>query len=148
VYQEVSFMSENNVFLDSNILIYAYDISAGEKNEIAKNLVMELWNSRRGTISTQVIQEFFVNITSKIPKPIDADTAEIIIRDLLYWKVLVNDETSILEAIRIHKKHEFSFWDALILQSAVKGGAEILYTEDMTHGQVVEGIHILNPFLV
>lgn len=143
----MNFMSESKAFLDSNILIYAYDVSSGEKNEIAKNLVMELWNSRKGIISTQVIQEFFVNITNKVPRPIDVDTAEIIIKDLLYWEVLVNDEASILEAIKIHKKHEFSFWDAMILQAAVKGGAELLYTEDMTHGQVVQGVHILNPFL-
>lgn len=143
----MSFMSENKAFLDSNILIYAYDVSSGKKNEVAKNLVMELWNSRKGIISIQVIQEFFVNITCKVPKPIDVDTAEIIIKDLLYWEIFVNNETSILEAIKIHKKYKFSFWDAMILQAAVKGGAELLYTEDMTHGQVVHGVHILNPFL-
>ena len=95
-----------------------------------------MWDSGKGILSTQVIQEFFVNITSKIQKPVDVNSAELIVKDLLQWDIFVNDEDSILKAIEICKRHSFSFWDALILQAAVRGGAERLYTEDMTHGQV------------
>ncbi|MBD3414295.1 MAG: PIN domain-containing protein [Candidatus Aminicenantes bacterium] len=139
-------MSENRVFLDTNILIYAYDTSAGPKNHTAKDILMRLWDSKKGMISTQVIQEFFVTVTCKIKKPIDIDTAKVIIKDLLLWQLFVNDESSILKAIDIHEEHQFSFWDAMILQAAVNGGAELLYTEDMTHGQVVQGVRIVNPF--
>lgn len=139
-------MSENRVFLDTNILIYAYDASADQKNRAAKDILVELWNSKRGMLSTQVLQEFFVSVTSKIKKPLSIEKAKLIIRDLLHWEVIINDESSILNAVDIHKKHQFSFWDAMILQAAVNGGAQLLYTEDMTHGQVVQGIRIMNPF--
>lgn len=139
-------MSENKVFLDTNILIYAYDTSAGRKNFRAKDLLIELWDSQRGMISTQVLQEFFVNVTRYIQKPMDIDSAEVIIKDLLHWDVWVNDETSLLKAIDIHRKHQFSFWDAMIVQAAVRGGADVLYTEDMTHGQVVQGVRVVDTF--
>jgi len=139
-------MNENRVFLDTNILIYAYDASAGQKNRTAKELLVELWKSKTGMLSTQVLQEFFVSVTIKIQKPLSIERTKLIIRDLLHWEVIINDETSILNAIDIHKKHQFSFWDAMILQAAVNRGARLLYTEDMTHGQVVQGVRIVNPF--
>jgi predicted nucleic acid-binding protein len=140
-------MNENKVFLDTNILIYAYDASAGQKNRTAKELLVELWKSKTGMLSTQVLQEFFVSVTTKIQKPLSIERTKLIIRDLLHWEVIINDETSILNAIDIHKKHQFSFWDAMILQAAVNRGARLLYTEDMTHGQVVQGVRIVNPFI-
>ncbi|MFO7867639.1 MAG: PIN domain-containing protein [Candidatus Aminicenantes bacterium] len=140
-------MNENKVFLDTNILIYAYDASAGQKNLKAKEILVKLWNSKRGIISIQVMQEFFVNVTSKIQYPIDTDSAEVIIKDLFQWEVVVNDEASVLKAIDIHIEHKFSFWDAMILQAAVHGRAKLLYTEDMTHGQEVQGVRIVNPFI-
>jgi predicted nucleic acid-binding protein len=139
-------MNENRVFLDTNILIYAYDASAGQKNRTAKELLVELWKSKTGMLSTQVLQEFFVSVTTKIQKPLSIEKTKLIIRDLLHWEVIINDETSILNAIDIHKKHQSSFWDAMILQAAVNRGARLLYTEDMTHGQVVQGVRIVNPF--
>jgi predicted nucleic acid-binding protein len=140
-------MNESKVFLDTNILIYAYDASAGQKNRKAKDTLVKLWNSKRGIISIQVMQEFFVNVTSKIQYPIDTDSAEVIIKDLFQWEVVVNDEASILKAIDIHIEYKFSFWDAMILQAAVNGGAKLLYTEDMIHGQEVQGVRIVNPFV-
>ena len=140
-------MSEDRVFLDTNVLVYAFDSSAGEKHRIAQKELSGLWDSGQGLISTQVLQEFYVTITKKVPKPVDPIFARVIIQDLLQWKVIINDGPSILEAIEIQKKHRFSFWDALVVQAAVKGEADILLSEDFEPGRWVDGLTIRNPFI-
>jgi predicted nucleic acid-binding protein len=140
-------MKDNKVFLDTNILIYAYDVSAGEKHRTAGGIVMDLWKSGLGLTSTQVLQEFFVNVTRKIPKPLDKRLAGDIVSDFLKWDVIVNDGGSILGAIEILLKYNYSFWDALIIEAAVRGGSSLLLSEDLAHGQIIEGIPIENPFL-
>jgi predicted nucleic acid-binding protein len=139
-------MSAGSVFVDTNILVYAYDSSAGDKHEIAKKEIAALWDSGQGLISTQVLQELYVTLTKKVPKPVSPDLAKPIIQDLLQWKVITNDGTSILEAIEIQKKHLLSFWDALVVQAAVKGGADVLLTEDFEPGRSLDGLTIRNPF--
>jgi len=94
-------MKGDKTFLDTNVIIYAYDASAGRKHEIAKQIVMDLWASGLGVVSTQVLQEFFVNVTRKIPKPLDVTLAKDIVADFLKWTVVVNDGESILGAIEI-----------------------------------------------
>lgn len=145
-FREKSSMRERKVFLDTNIIIYAYDSSAGKKHEIARKILIELWDSGLGVISTQVLQEFFINVTKKIPKPIDIDLAKGIIEDFLKWDVVVNDGESLLDAIDILVEYNYSFWDSMIIQAAVKGGAELLLTEDLEHGKVVKGVEIRNPY--
>jgi predicted nucleic acid-binding protein len=139
---------KNKVFIDTNVLIYAYDLSAGDKHAIAKEVVLDIWNERRGVLSTQVLQEFTVAVTSKIARPIDFETVKIIISDFLLWDVVVNNGHSILEAVEIQSKHRLSFWDALIVQAARKGGAGVLLTEDLSDGRVIEGVRIKNPFKI
>lgn len=139
-------MPEDKVFIDSNIIIYAFDLSAGDKYEIANELIVRLWNSGLGVLSTQVLQEFFVNITQRIPKPLDIITAKEIIQDLLKWDVVFNDGESIVNAIEIHKKHQYSFWDSMIIEAAIKGRCAMLLSEDLADGQTIEGVKIRNPF--
>ena len=145
-FQEKSSMRERKVFLDTNIIIYAYDNSAGKKHEVAREILTGLWDSGLGVISTQVLQEFFINVTKKIPKPIDIDLAKGIIEDFLRWDVVVNDGECLLDAIDILVEHNYSFWDSMIIQAAVKGGAELLLTEDLEDGKVVKGVEIRNPY--
>ncbi|MEW6067776.1 MAG: PIN domain-containing protein [Nitrospirota bacterium] len=140
-------MSGDKVFLDTNIIIYAYDISAGEKREIARKIITDLWGSGLGLLSTQVLQEFFVSITKKILKPLDVKIAEEIVSDLLKWDVIVNDGQSILEAIDIHSRYKYSFWDSMIIQAALKGNASLLLSEDLSDGQIINGVRIKNPFI-
>ena len=83
-------MPDDKTFVDTNIIIYAYDVTAGKKHNVAENILADLWNSGLGVISTQVLQEFFVNVVQKIPKPIDKKQAKEIIRDFLKWHVVVN----------------------------------------------------------
>ncbi len=139
-------MSGDKTFLDTNIVIYAYDASAGLKHEIARQIMTDLWTSGNGILSTQVLQEFYVNVTRKIPKPLDLDLARQIVADLLKWDVVVNGGDSILDAIDLQKRHNFSFWDAMIISSAVTGGAVTLLSEDLTDGQIIGGVAIRNPF--
>ncbi len=140
-------MIVNKTFLDTNIIVYAYDSSARSKHETAKKIMKELWGSGQGIISTQVLQEFYVSVTKKIPKPLDMEIATHIIKDLMYWDVVVNDGEAILEAIEIQARHRFSFWDSLVIQAAVKGGAEVLFSENLNSGQIVSSVEIKNPFL-
>jgi predicted nucleic acid-binding protein len=139
-------MNEDKVFLDSNVLVYAHDVSAGAKHEIAKTAMRVLWEERSGVLSTQVLQEWFVIVTGKIPKPVTVSTARGIVEDLLSWEVIVNDGTSVLAAVDIHQRLGFSFWDSMVLQAALKAGAKRLLTEDLQHGQKVDGLRIENPF--
>ena len=139
-------MTGDKVFLDTNIIVYAYDVSAAEKHEIAKKIVLDLWDSGLGVISTQVLQEFFVTITQKIPKTLDKRLAKNIVSDLLKWDVVVNDGESIIEAIEILSRYGYSFWDSLIIEAAIISGAAVLLSEDLSHGQIIHGVTIKNPF--
>ena len=140
-------MKEDKVFLDTNILVYAYDVSSGNKHDIARNIVADLWNLRTGVLSIQVLQELFVNVTKKIPKPLDIKTTRDIVRDFLLWEVIDNDGELMLAAMDLQMKHHYTFWDSLIVTAAIKSGASILLTEDLNNGQIIEGVMIKNPFV-
>ena len=139
-------MKEDKIFLDTNILVYAYDVSSGKKHDIAKNIVADLWNLRAGVLSIQVLQEFFITVTKKIPKPLDIKTARDIIRDFLLWEVADNDGELMLAAMDVQMKYQYAFWDSLIIAAAIKSGASILLTEDLNNGQIIEDVVIKNPF--
>jgi len=132
-------------FVDTNILMYAHDSSTGAKHERARALVEELWHARSGVVSTQVLQELCVNLRRKAGRPIDLKTAREIITDYLAWNVYVNTGESILEALELEKRHRISFWDALILQAAAASGAAVLYSEDLSEGQIYGAVRVVNP---
>ena len=139
-------MPDDKTFIDTNIIIYAYDVTAGEKQKTAGNILADFWNSGLGVISTQVLQEFFVNVVQKTPKPIDKQQAKEIVRDLLKWHVVVNSGDSIIDAINICIKYGYSFWDSMIIEAAIKGSASVLISEDLQDRQVIDGVTIKNPF--
>jgi len=141
-------MPGDKIFLDTNIIVYAYDTSAGEKHEKAANTIVDLWDSGLGLISTQVLQEFFVTVTAKLPKPLEPGPASEIISDFLKWDVVINDGDIILDAIEIQTEYGYSFWDSMIITSAIKGGADLLFTEDLTDGHSIKGVAVVNPFIV
>ncbi len=141
-------MSENRglQFVDTNVLVYAHDVSAGDKYERAVQLIDELWENELGCISIQVAQEFYSTITTKVKKPLDGEVAADIIYALSMWKVHSPDMKDILHAIEIQRRYRVSFWDAMILCSAIKLGCEIVLSEDLNDGQAYEGVKVLNPF--
>lgn len=139
-------MREDSVFVDTNVLVYAYDIDSGYKHQIALDIIKDLWLSGRGILSTQTLQEFFVTVTGKISSPMDVGVAEDILRRLSKWNIVVNNTDTIFTAIEIHKQYRFSFWDSLIIASAIGSGSKTLLSEDLSDGQIIKGVAVKNPF--
>jgi predicted nucleic acid-binding protein len=137
---------KDKVFLDTNIIVYAHDRSSREKHAVAREIMDYLWESRKGVISVQVLQEFFVCVTKKIVKPLHLKNARTILEYLFSWDVVVNDKYITLKAIDLQEKYQFSFWDSLVIQAAIQSKARILFSEDLADGQVVKDLKILNPF--
>jgi len=133
-------------FVDTNILVYAFDNSQSHKHQTAQLLLNELMEEDRLRISTQVLQELFVTLTRKVARPCSAQEAIRIMNDLTAWPVMVVDYDSIRTAGELIDRAKISFWDALIVVSAVKAGATTLYTEDLNDGQEILGVQIRNPF--
>jgi len=138
--------AEPGQFVDTNIVIYAYDIHAGAKHSTAQALMNDLWLSQTGCLSIQVLQEFYVNVTQKFVTPVDITTATGIIRDLSDWRVYAPTPNDVLNAIRVQQRYQLSFWDAMIVWSAARLGCAILWSEDLNHGQTYEGVRVQNPF--
>jgi predicted nucleic acid-binding protein len=134
------------VFVDTNVLVYAHDVSTGLKHEKARSLVARLWQERTGAVSTQVLQELYVSLRRKAGRPLASEEARALVADYLRWEVVINSGESILEAIALEQRYGISFWDALVVQSARSCGAEILYSEDLSDGQVYESVRVTNPF--
>jgi predicted nucleic acid-binding protein len=133
-------------FVDTNVLVYAHDASAGRKHARAKALLAELWASGNGGLSVQVLQEFYVTITRKVPQPLEGETAARLIADLGHWLVHVPNVNDVLDAIQLHQRHTLSFWDAMILTSATQLGCRLIWSEDLNPGQVYAGVQVANPF--
>jgi predicted nucleic acid-binding protein len=133
-------------FVDTNLFVYAHDESAGRKREVARVLISELWESRSGCASVQVLQELFVNLTRKVPKPLSLREAAALIEDLSAWRVHAPGVRDVLYAIELHERTGASFWDAMILISANSLGCRVLYSEDLSAGQSYDGVLVVNPF--
>lgn len=136
----------DRLFFDTNILVYAFDKSDKEKHTIASNLIKIAFENRNGSISTQVLQEFFVVTTQKIEKPLSINEARDTINDFSVWTVIDTNLPVIMQAIEVMKGHTLSFWDSLIICAAKVAGCSAIYTEDLSHKQVIENIRIINPY--
>ena len=136
----------DNIFVDTNILVYAHDLDAGIKRETAKRWVTDLWEKHTGVLSTQVLQELYITLTRKLTAPLSMAAAKKILRSYLSWEVVVNEGPILLHAIDIEEANKISFWDALIVSAAYSKNCTMLLTEDLNHGQNIEGISIHNPF--
>jgi predicted nucleic acid-binding protein len=132
-------------FVDTNILLYAY-VATGEKHEAASALVERLWRDRRGAISVQALQEFYVNATRKTTKPIAPEIAVDMLKSLTRWRVHSPLPDDVIAAAALSGRHRLSFWDAMIVRSAAELRCDTLWTEDLNDGQVIEGVRVANPF--
>lgn len=132
-------------FLDTNILVYTEDPIDPVKQQRAQQLVVEHRRNRTGVVSIQVLQEFFTSLTGKLK--LDAGFARRRVELHARFQVFQPSVGDILGAIDLHRLHRISSWDALILRAAKGSGCRVLLTEDMQHGQVIDGIRIVNPFL-
>lgn len=135
-----------STFVDTNILVYAHDVDAGPRHDVAAALLRQLWEAREGVVSTQVLQEFYVNVTRKIPKPISRKDARDLVHTYTAWRVIGVEPADVLAASDYEERFRLSFWDALILVSALKANADRLVSEDLQAGQRIRGLQITNPF--
>ncbi|MGE3885010.1 MAG: PIN domain-containing protein [Vicinamibacterales bacterium] len=133
-------------FVDTNILVYAHDASAGPKKAAAEALLARLWETGTGCLSVQVLQEFFVTVTRKVASPLPVDEAAERIRELAAWRVFSPGADDVRAAIALHQKTALGFWDAMIVHAAAESGCDVLWTEDLNDGQVIRSVHIRNPF--
>ena len=134
-------------FVDTNILLYAHDRTAGVKHDRARQLLERLWNSGEGVLSTQVLQELCINLRRKIAHPLPVEEIRQIVQDYLSWEIVVNTPASTLHALEIEARYQISFWDALILHAAESVGATVVYSEDLQGGQKYGPVQVVNPLI-
>ena len=134
-------------FFDTNVLLYLFDESVPGKKARAQDVFSEEAEAGRAVLSTQVLQEFYVSVTRKLAEPLPPEVAQAQVEDFARLPLVRVDEAMILAAIGRHRSMSFSFWDALILEAALRGGVDRLLTEDLQLGQKIEGLRVENPFL-
>lgn len=133
------------VFLDSNVLVYRVDYRVPNKQAIASRLVDKVLTEGNAVISTQSLQEFYNAITRKLG--LAPGDARRLAMNYSAAPIVQLTPSLIFAAMERHAARQFSFWDALIVEAALAGGARVLYSEDLQDGQVVDGLTITNPFL-
>ena len=136
----------DKTFVDTNILVYAHDAEAGNKQTRAAKLIENLWSHHAGVISLQVLEELYVTLTQKIAKSLSTKLALDLVRQYGTWQIAEMDVEGLLAAVHLQQKYKFSFWDSLIIQAALLSDCRLLLSEDMSHNQRVEGLLIQNPF--
>jgi predicted nucleic acid-binding protein len=134
-------------FFDTNVLLYLFDNREPDKKAAAQELIQKEVEADRASLSTQVLQEFYVNVTRKLAFPLSPEEAGARVRDFSRLPLVQVDVPLILAAIARSQRMSFSLWDAMIVEAALKAGADRLLTEDLQHGQVIEDMRVENPFL-
>ncbi|MDN5366422.1 MAG: hypothetical protein PWP44_1628 [Thermacetogenium sp.] len=135
------------ILVDTNVLVYAYDLSEPEKQVQALRVLDALAVSRRGTLTAQVLAEFAVAVTCKIPSPLSWERVAASIENYMRsWELLDVTGMIVLEAVRGVCQHNFSYWDAQIWAAARLHQIPVIFSEDFAAGSSVEGVVFVNPF--
>ena len=134
-------------FLDTNVLVYAFDADEPEKRQRSLDLLEDPPDGTTFVLSTQVLQEFYAVVTRKLARPLPEERAETAVLRLSELPVVDSDVGLVLAAIRLSRTEQLSLWDALIVGAAVAGGCQQLLTEDLQHGRVLRGVEVINPYL-
>ncbi|CAN5902457.1 hypothetical protein BH11MYX2_BH11MYX2_40510 [soil metagenome] len=137
-------MSERT-FFDTNIFVYADDLNEGPKCFRAQTLIEQYARTKTLVLSTQVMQEYFNAATRKMKVP--AEFARWRVESMSRYDVVLNDAAIILGAIDLHRLNRISIWDALLIKAASSANCAVLLSEDLNHGQTIDGVRIENPFL-
>lgn len=133
------------VFVDTNVLIYALDPRDGVKQAAAQAWLTRCWQERSGRVSTQVLNEFYVNLV-RINGDAFQARARAEIRHLMAWNPCATDGALLETAWGIADEANVSHWDALIIAAAISQGCDTLLSEDLQHGQTIAGVRIVSPF--
>jgi predicted nucleic acid-binding protein len=132
-----------DIFIDTNILIYAHDLDAGEKHDKASQLMRDLWDRREvPSVSIQVLQEMHVNL---VRKGVSVDESVDTVRRYLAWRVVNSTKTLLRRAFEVQQRWQLSFWDAAVVAAAQQAGARVLWSEDLNAGQDYGGVVVVNP---
>lgn len=134
-------------FVDSNIWLYARDPGQSTKQPLARRWLDRLWDVGEGRISVQVVNEFYVNATRRLAAPLTPAEAWTDVLAMLAWRPQALDEPVIRGAREIEQRYRLGWWDSLIVSAAREQGCALLLTEDLQHGQVIDGVRICNPFI-
>jgi predicted nucleic acid-binding protein len=137
----------DRAFLDTNILVYAYDQNEPRKQGIARKLITDGIKNENLLFSVQVLGEFFNVVTRHIPQPMTPGEAKEIIAIISFLPVQEIDSAMVNRAIDTHKRYQISYWDALIVSAAERAGCTSIFSEDLSHGQLYHSIAVLNPFI-
>ena len=139
--------SASTVFVDTNVLLYGEDLADAAKHRAARAWLRELWTRRCGRLSTQVLNEFYVNATRKLKPAMPAGDARAEVRRYQRWQPWVVDHATVETAWALESRFALSYWDALMVSAAQQLGCTLLLTEDLQHGQQIDGVRIVNPFI-
>ena len=131
-------------FLDTNVLLYTDSRDAPAKQKRALELLAGHRLARTGVVSLQVLQEYFVAATRKLA--VDVGVARRKVELFANYHLVILDVEDVLAAIDLHRLHQVSFWDALIVRAAKEGGCSVVYSEDLQDGRTIDGVRIVNPF--
>ncbi len=134
-----------SIFIDTNILVYAYDADAGTKHLKAQMVLRDCWETESGAISTQVLQEFYVTVTRKLSKTVSPQAAREVIQTYRAWPIYQPTIEDVISASELEELHHLSFWDALIVIAAQMSGATTLMSEDLQDGRQIGSLKIINP---
>jgi predicted nucleic acid-binding protein len=140
--------AEPRDFVDTNVLVYMYDSVDAAKRQRATRLISELGETGRLTLSTQVLQELYITLSRKLTPSLDVDTASGIVGWVAGYRTHCPSPADVLAAIDLSVQSRISFWDAMLVRSASRMGCNVLWTEDLTHGQVIADVEVRNPFLI
>jgi len=133
-------------FVDTNILVYARDKSDQAKQARAAEILAFLWRNRTGRLSAQILHEYYVTATRKLKPGLSRTEARQDVRDLLEWHPRSVSAGILESAWEIEDRWRLSWWDSLVVASALDSGATILLSEDMQDGLAIHSLQILDPF--
>lgn len=133
-------------FVDTNVLVYARDDLEPQKQPVAQGWLEYLWNTGDGRTGIHVLNEFYVTVTRKVRQPMAEDAARAEIAELAAWRPVGIDKDLIGAAWEIEDRYGFHFWDALVVAAAKAAGCDTLLTEDLQHGQDLDGLRVVSPF--
>lgn len=134
------------IFVDTNVLVYSRDARDTAKQKRAHDALSFLWRTKLGRLSFQVLNEYYVTVTKKLKPGLDRDSARADVRDLLAWKPQTHTDSSLKLAFDIESRYSVSWWDSLILSSAMEASCDTVYSEDLQHGMRFGGVTVINPF--
>lgn len=141
-------MSDNRYFVDTNLFVYFRDLSEAVKQKRAAEWMTFLAGQRSGRTSAQVLNEFYVTVTQKLKKGLSQESAWEDVSALMRWNPVSIDTEILHQARAVQLRYQFSWWDSLIVASAIKARCDYLLTEDLSDGQDLGGVRVINPFSV